>query len=103
MKQSILSKTHRVVDELGVENQLPIWVEELSELAKELCKWQRIYKQVGTNLDITLRYNILSELTDVENALEQIRHALGFTIEEQECEFIFKVNRTIEKELGQNE
>ena len=103
MKQSILSKTHRVVDELGVENQLPIWVEELSELAKELCKWQRIYKRVGTNLDITLRYNILSELTDVENALEQIRHALGFTIEEQECEFIFKVNRTIEKELGQNE
>ena len=103
MKQSILSRTHRVVDELGIENQLPIWVEELSELAKELCKWQRIYKRVGTNLDITLRYNILSELTDVENALEQIRHALGFTIEEQECEFIFKVNRTIEKELGQNE
>lgn len=103
-KQELLEKTYRIVDELGVENQLPIWIEELSELIKELCKWQRIYKQVGNDIPLSLRQNILTESIDVENSLNQIRHVLRFTEIEQEMEYSFKVDRTIKKylETGEN-
>ena len=102
-KQELLEKTYRIVDELGVENQLPIWIEELSELIKELCKWQRMYKQVGNDIPLSLRQNILTETIDVENSLNQIRHILKFTSREQMLEYEFKVDRTIRKYLGQNE
>ena len=101
-KQELLEKTHRIVDELGVENQLPIWIEECSELIKELCKWQRMYKEVGNNIPLSLRQNILTESVDIENSLNQIRHILKFTQHEQMLEYEFKVDRTISKYLKQN-
>lgn len=102
-KQELLEKSHHIVDELGVENQLIVWIEECSELIKELCKWQRMYKEVGNDIPLSLRQNILTESVDIENSLNQIRHILKFTSREQMLEYEFKVDRTIRKYLGQNE
>lgn len=101
-KQELLEKSHRIVDELGVENQLIVWIEECSELIKELCKWQKMYKEVGNDIPLSLRQNILSESVDIENSLNQIRHILKFTSREQMLEYEFKVDRTIRKYLKQN-
>lgn len=102
-EKELLEKSHHIVDELGVENQLPVWIEECSELIKELCKWQRMYKEVGNDIPLSLRQNILTESVDIENSLNQIRHILKFTSREQMLEYEFKVDRTIHKYLGQNE
>ena len=102
IEKELLEKSHHIVDELGVENQLIIWIEECSELIKELCKWQRMYKEVGNNIPLSLRQNILTESIDVENSLNQIRHILKFTSREQMLEYEFKVDRTISKYLKQN-
>lgn len=102
-EKELLEKSHHIVDELGVENQLIVWIEECSELIKELCKWQRMYKEVGIDIPLSLRQNILSESVDIENSLNQIRHVLKFTSREQMLEYEFKVDRTIRKYLGQNE
>ena len=57
-EKELLEKSHHIVDELGVENQLIVWIEECSELIKELCKWQRMYKEDGNNIPLSLRQNI---------------------------------------------
>jgi NTP pyrophosphatase (non-canonical NTP hydrolase) len=59
----------RVCDKCGKDVQLTIVIEELSELAKEICK----YKRGHYNLE-----SIAEELADVEIMCEQLRFIFGF-------------------------
>lgn len=54
----------QTIEECGEENQHWIVVEEMSELAKEISKYQR---NKGSEL------NIIEEMADVEIMLEQLR------------------------------
>ena len=35
------NKLQKIIDYYGIDKQLIVWIEELSELTKELCKYQR--------------------------------------------------------------
>jgi NTP pyrophosphatase (non-canonical NTP hydrolase) len=54
-----------VIDKWGVDAQLTVVIEELSELAKEVCK---IKRGMGTLV------NIAEEVADVEIMCEQLRY-----------------------------
>lgn len=53
-----------LIDKYGLDAQLTVAVEELSELTKEICK----YKRYGNNID-----HIAEEVADVEIMLEQLK------------------------------
>jgi len=61
----------------GVEKQTTIWIEELSELIKEICKWQRNYDKWDVDLPQENYDKITKEMADVENILEQMKIVLN--------------------------
>ena len=44
--KEIIEKNISIVNHYGVKKQMPIWIEELSELTKVICKWLRKYDQL---------------------------------------------------------
>lgn len=79
-----------LVHKFGVENQLIVAIEELSELQKELCKSLRKEEN---------KANICEEIADVEIMLEQIK--LLFDIADVvEMEKTQKIKRTAERYLN---
>lgn len=44
-ESGIMSDNKKIVDHYGIYKQMTIWVEELSELTKEICKWNRKYEK----------------------------------------------------------
>ena len=54
----------KAIDKYGEEAQRRVAIEELSELIKELCKWDR-----GQGL----RVHVAEEIADVQIMLEQLR------------------------------
>lgn len=62
----------KVMDKYGVDAQLNVAIEELSELIKEICKRKRGYPNVD---------NLTEEIADVEIMVEQLR----FICESEYC------------------
>lgn len=79
----------RVIDKFGVEKQIIVAIEELSELQKALCKYLR---GKGDNLSIS------EEMADVQIMLEQLEFIFSNT---QSIENIkeLKIRRTEERYL----
>ena len=67
----------KIIDYHGVRAQTTIWIEELSELIKEICKWQRNYDEWEGDLPQENFDNITKEMCDVENIVEQMKIVLG--------------------------
>jgi NTP pyrophosphatase (non-canonical NTP hydrolase) len=61
-----------VTDKWGVDAQLDVAIEELSELIKEICKRKRGYPNIN---------NLAEEIADVEIMVEQLR----FIYESEYC------------------
>ena len=78
----------QLIAKYGNSNQLTVLVEELSELTKEICKYQRGNGNIG---------HIAEEIADVEIMLEQAK--LIFHIGEDNLEEIkdYKINRTFNR------
>jgi len=92
MRKDFIKHYKLFIDTWGLDSQLFMCIEEMSELTKELCKYQRksngyISKEV---ID-----NIKEEIADVLNTAEQLEYFFG----EEEIEEIRqkKIDRTIKK------
>jgi hypothetical protein len=83
----------KIVEHHGVKNQIPIWIEEMSELTKELCKWYRVYDELEGDITPQLLENIKEEVTDVTVSLDQIKYKIHFLEVELMEYYKFKVNR----------
>jgi NTP pyrophosphatase (non-canonical NTP hydrolase) len=59
----------RVFDKYGADAQLTVAIEELTELAKEICKAKRYMGDID---------HLAEELADVEIMCEQLRFIYGF-------------------------
>ena len=73
MKEDLL----KIIDNYGVKHQTTIWIEELSELIKEICKWQRNYDNWEGDLPQKNYNNLTKEMADVENILDQMKIVLN--------------------------
>jgi hypothetical protein len=91
MKEDWLKENYKILEHYGFDNQAIIWIEELSELTKEITK--RLRKGCFTEESLK---NTKFEITDVQVSLDQIKKAIGYTLEEQEQDYKFKVERTLE-------
>lgn len=80
------TKLKIILDHYGIEHQVIIWIEELSELTKELCKYLR-NKEFSDNGYL--------EITDVQNCLDQMKIAFNYSIEKQYEDYNYKVDRTL--------
>ena len=107
MKQELIEKNIDNLNDNGIEIQIDVWIEELSELIKELCKAQRHFKKYKNwCLPFLLVNNIKLETTDVQVAADQIKEFFDYSLSQQEMDYEYKVNRTrelIEEEKKKNE
>ena len=92
MKPELIEKNYEILNYYTIEKQIPIWIEEMSELTKELCKRQR----KGCFND-EMYENTKLEITDVQVCLDQMKEALNYSLEEQTKNYEFKVNRQLER------
>ena len=104
----ILENNLKIAAHYPTKDQIIIWIEEMSELTKELCKWYRIYDELETNeldreLPVDLLNNIKGEVTDVTVCLDQIKFIIHFLEDELMKIYKEKTDRQlgrIEKERG---
>lgn len=89
--EEALRNNIKIVEHYGYEKQIPVWIEEMSELTKELCKWSR------KGLSEELEEHIKEEITDVIICLDQLKNVLNYTDNELIKEYNFKVERQLER------
>lgn len=63
----------------GEDSQLRMCIEEMSELTKEICKYQRMLRVEGIDASKIdeVKKNIIEETADVLNCVEQIALIFG--------------------------
>ena len=83
----------KFLDTWGLEIQAQMAVEEMGELIKAICKYNR--KKYFNELTEDMKYNLKEEIADVLNTVEQLELAFGI----QEIEEIReqKIERTLKK------
>ena len=89
MKEEIILK---ILNCKGFKHQAIVWIEELSELTKELTKILR-----KGYIDKKSLRNTQLEITDVQFCLDQIKMAIGYSTEQQEKDYKYKVKRTLKR------
>ena len=103
----------QAIDTYGVEAQLDMCIEEMSELTKAICKYKRLQNSISENkyvartemLDFTSKLstatdNIAEETADVLIMLEQIKMIFGTSTIEKQIDY--KVKRLAER-LGMSD
>ena len=93
MTDKYLDKYKLFIDKWGLDSQINICIEEMSELTKELCKYNRYFNDKEKLKEII--ENIKSEIADVVNTAEQLQYYFG--AEEIEKIRQEKINRAIKK------
>lgn len=94
--EETLRNNIKIVEHYGYEKQIPVWIEEMSELTKELCKWSR------KGLSEELISHIEEEITDVTICLDQLKYSLQFTEDDLMKEYKYKVDRQLDRIAKEN-
>jgi len=96
MKET-LENNIKIVEYYGVKAQIPVWIEEMSELTKALCKWSRKYDELEGDITGELLSNIQEEIADVIICLDQLKYTIQFTEDELMEEYKYKVDRQLQR------
>lgn len=92
-----IAKNLSILEHYGVKSQIPIWIEEMSELTKELCKWLRKYDELTGDINLQLLANMKEEITDVTICLDQLKYAIGYFEDDLMKVYNLKVSRQLER------
>lgn len=84
-----------IIDHYGIQKQMFVWIEEMSELTKVICKWARKYDEFEGDLTPQLKADFLDEITDVTVSLDQIKCAINLLEEDLKNEYTWKVKRQL--------
>ena len=95
--KEMLNDYNEIIKHYGVKYQMNIWVEELSELQKVICKWNRQYDKLEGDLTDELRKDFVEEMADVINCINQIMILTNIDMNEICDESKRKNKRTIER------
>lgn len=96
LKQNIENLLH-----YGVKAQMPVWVEEMSELTKVICKWARKYDKLNGDINNQLLEEFKDEITDVTICLDQIKYTIGFMEDELMKRYKYKTDRQSKRIAGE--
>lgn len=93
-----LAKIQKIADEYGLEKQLRQCVEELSELIKAFCKWDRKWGDslLSDSHECKERANIIEGIADCKIMLSQIEYLMSAEYDVQE-EMERKIDRQIRR------
>ena len=96
MREDFIKDYQFFIEKWGIESQMLMAVEEMSELTKELCKFNRYKADKEKSKEIL--DNIKEEIADVLNMAEQLEYYFG----EEEIEKIRKqkIERTLKRIKG---
>lgn len=101
MKEELLEETFRnnimIVENSNIKDQMFIWIEEMSELTKVICKWARRYEELDGDLTGDLKQDFLTEIADVTVCLDQIKYAVRIFEDEVLEEYKYKVDRQLDR------
>ena len=95
--KEVLENNIKIVKYYGVKNQIPVWIEEMSELTKVLCKWFRKYDELEGDINLQLLSDMKEEITDVMICLDQLKYHILYTEDDLMKEYKWKVNRQLDR------
>jgi len=95
--KDILLNNIKIAEHYGVKKQMIIWIEEMSELTKNICKWAREYDKLEGDVDTQLKMGLEEEITDVMICLDQLKYILNFDEDALMKEYKYKVDRQLER------
>lgn len=101
--KEVLKKNTEIVNHYGVIAQIPVWIEVMSELTKNLCKWLRKYDELEGDISLQLLADMKEEITDVTICLDQLKYTIAFMEDDLEEEYKYKVNRQHQRIAKLNE
>ena len=91
--EQTLKENIDILKHYGVKHQMFVWIEEMSELTKVICKWARVFDELDGGITEELLVEFTDEITDVTVSLDQIKYAIKLF----ECDlwdnYKFKVDR----------
>ena len=91
--KEMLRKNIEIVDHYEIKDQMFIWIEEMSELTKVICKWARKYDELEGDLTPELKDAFLNETADVTVCLDQIKYVVKIFDDKLIEEYKHKVDR----------
>ena len=100
--KEILENNIKILEHYGIKKQIPIWIEEMSELTKVLCKWLRKYNELDESINEQLLKDMKEEITDVTICLDQLRYSISFFEDELMQEYKFKIDRQLGRIAKEN-
>ena len=81
-----------ILNYYGINAQIPVWVEEMSELTKVLCKWIRKGQLTGGTLK-----DLKEEIADLTVCLDQLKYAIDYMEDELMEQYKAKVDRQMQR------
>ena len=100
--KEILENNIKIVKYYGTRKQMTIWIEEMSELTKVICKWNRKYEELEGDLTPKLLSEFQEEIADVTICLDQLQYAIGYKEDDLMKEYKYKIERQL-KRIEENE
>lgn len=100
MKEQYIETLHnntKIVQHYGAKKQIVIWIEEMSELTKVLCKWARNYDNLEGNINLQLLNDMKEEIADVTISLDQLKYSIGYFEDDLMKEYKYKVDRQLKR------
>lgn len=101
MEEKLLEETLRnnimIVENSDIKKQMFVWIEEMSELTKVICKWARRYDELNGDITGDLKKDFTTEIADVTVCLDQIKYAIKLFEDELMEEYKFKVDRQLDR------
>ena len=91
-----------IIEHYGVKAQIPIWIEEMSELTKVLCKWIRKYDELEGDISEKLLSDMKEEITDVTVCLDQLKYVINYLEDDLMNDYKFKVDRQLKRISDEN-
>lgn len=95
--KEIFENNIKILDHYGVKAQIPVWIEEMSELIKVLCKWSRKYDELEGDITGEILSNMQEEIADVTICMDQLKYIIRYTEDELMEEYKYKVNRQLQR------
>lgn len=99
----VLSNNIEIIKHYGFRSQITIWIEEMSELTKELCKVVRTYDKTKGNINEELLKSVKEEIADVTICLDQLKYSIGYFENDLMEDYKYKVDRQLKRIKEENE